>query len=167
MEVGHMRRMRFLVAMLAAFGMTALVAAPASAQQQEGLVNLAVTDVNVQVPVAVAANICDVNVGVLAELERQGGAACEATATSLASPGKGDRDGNAYPGGTQDGLVNVYIADVNVQVPIAVAANVCDVNVGVLSQMMREGGAVCDVDGTATATRSPGRSGEAPGQSST
>jgi hypothetical protein len=131
--------------------------APASAQEQNGLINLAVTDVNVQVPIAVAANICDVNVNILAEQERLGGATCEATADSLASAGKGDRDGSAGAGGTeQDGLVNVFIDDVNVQVPIAVAANVCDLNVNVLARQLRQGGANCDADADADATRNRG-----------
>ena len=49
------------------------------------------------------------------------------------------------------GLVNVTVvdfADVNiedviVQVPVAVAATVCDVNVNVLARQLRNGGAAC------------------------
>jgi hypothetical protein len=145
----------FLVAVVALAASVGL-AAPASAQQ-EGLVNLAVTDVNVQVPVAVAANICDVNVNALAQQDRVGGATCDATADSLARGGPRDNDPGA--GGTpQDGLINVLIDDVNVQVPISVAANVCDVNVGVLARQLRLGGAQCDADAAADATRSPGQS---------
>ena len=44
-----------------------VAAAPADAATQEGLVNVAVTDITVQVPIAVAANVCDVSVNVLAE----------------------------------------------------------------------------------------------------
>jgi hypothetical protein len=144
---------------MVALAASATFVAPASAQQQEGLVNLAVTDVNVQVPVGVAANICDVNVGVLAEQERAGGATCDATATSIASAGPGDRDGDSGSDTEQDGLINVLIDDVNVQVPIALAANVCDLNVGVLARQLRTGGADCDADAAADATRSPGGSG--------
>lgn len=43
----------------------------------------------------------------------------------------------------QEGLVNVNVSDVTVQLPIAVAANVCDVNVNVLAQQFRTGGAEC------------------------
>jgi hypothetical protein len=148
----------FLVAVVALVA-SAAYTAPASAQpQQEGLVNLAVTDVNVQVPIAVAANICDVNVNVLATQERLGGATCEATADSLASAGPGNGNGTPGSGGTQDGLINVFIDDVNVQVPIAIAANVCDANVNILAEQLRMGGANCDADADADATRSPGQS---------
>jgi hypothetical protein len=159
MEVKKMHRMRLFLVSMVVLVASATFAGTASAQQQEGLVNLAVTDVNVQVPIGVAANICDVNVGVLAEQEREGGATCDATATSIASAGKGDRDGDVGSGGQQDGLINVLIDDVNVQVPIALAANVCDLNVGVLARQLRTGGADCDADADADATRSPGRSG--------
>lgn len=151
-----MQRMRmYLVGALSLVASLA-IAGPASAQTQEGLINLAVTDVNVQVPVSVAANICDVNANVLATQERNGGAMCDADATSLASSGKGDRDGTFGQGGTQDGLVNVFISDVNVQVPISVAANVCDLNVNVLAEQLRNGGANCDADAAADATRNRG-----------
>ena len=152
-----MHRMRMLLAAFVALVASAMLAVPASAQpEQNGLINLAVTNVNVQVPVAVAANICDVNINVLAEQERSGGARCDATADSLASGGPGDQDGTSGPGGTQDGLVNVFISGVNIQVPIAVAANVCDVNVNVLAEQLREGGAQCDSDADADATRNRG-----------
>jgi hypothetical protein len=44
-----------------------LTVAPALAQTQSGLVNVIIGDVTVAVPVAVAANICGVNVNVIAE----------------------------------------------------------------------------------------------------
>ena len=40
-------------------------AAPAPAANQEGLVNVSVTDNTVQVPIGIAANVCDVTVAVL------------------------------------------------------------------------------------------------------
>ena len=142
--------MRFRASMLAAAvaASMCIAAAPASAQQQEGLVNVAVTDVTVQVPVSVAANICDVNVAVLATQERVGGATCDATAESEASAGPGNGNGAPGEGGiVQDGLVNVALDDVVAQIPISVAANICDVNVGVLAQQLRLGEATCQADG--------------------
>jgi hypothetical protein len=79
-----MFRMKRMSAVLVATGALAIgVAAPASAQttNQDGLVNVAVVDVlnnnnvfvNVQVPIGIAANICDVNVNVLAQQRRLGG----------------------------------------------------------------------------------------------
>jgi len=133
----------------AAFGASAV---PASAQNtQEGLVNVAIEDVIVQVPVAVAANICDVNVAVLAEVQDDA-AACEATAESTATAGP---NANGPPT-RQEGLVNVLVDDVLVQVPIAVAANVCDVNVAVLAQIDDEAEA-CEA--TADAAAQPGSGG--------
>ena len=111
---------------------TALAAATgASAQtEQNGLVNINVEDNVVQVPVAIAANICDVTVAVLVSdlLDDS-----EATCTALA-----DSDATVTPrpsGGPtrQDGLINVNLENNTVQIPIAAAANVCDVDVFVLA----------------------------------
>lgn len=135
-----------------------IAAAPASAQTQSGLVNVAVTDVNVQVPVSVAANVCDVNVAVLATQERAGGATCDATAESVASAGPGN--GGGVPGQDdpvtqQDGLVNVFLDNINAQIPISVAANICDVNVGILAQQLRLGETTCQT-GTVSRAEIPG-----------
>jgi hypothetical protein len=71
----------------ALFGLA--VAGPAVAQQQEGLINVNVSDIdvgviaNVQVPVAVAANVCGVAVNVLAE-QLPGDVECDADAESAA-----------------------------------------------------------------------------------
>lgn len=120
-------------------------AAPAQAQNQAGdsLVNVQISDVEVLVPIGVAANLCDINANVLAQQERQGGAQCEATAESVATPGSGGGGGG---GGNQAGnsLVNVQLTDITIALPIAVAANVCDVNVNILAQQLRNGGAECD-----------------------
>ena len=108
-------------------------------------------------PLSVAANICDVNVGILARQERQGGAVCEATAESIASPGASDGGGPV----SQEGLVNVNVQGLTVFVPVSVAANICDVNVGVLAEQLREGGADCDATAESLATRGPGPGGGA------
>jgi hypothetical protein len=122
-----------LVATIAVLG---AFAAPAAAQnRQEGLVNVAVEDVTVQLPIAVAANVCDLNVAVLAEIADDGGT-CDATADSAASAG---RSGNGNT--RQEGLVNVLVDDVVVQAPIALAANVCDVNVAVLANVLDDASA--------------------------
>src|SRR5215207_10641109 len=109
-----------VTALAAAVTMGLVAAAPAQAQnQQEGLVNVAVEDVIVQAPIAVAANVCDVNVAVLASFIDDA-AACEATADSTATAGPNGRDRPTR----QSGLVNVLVDDVLVQLPISVAANV-------------------------------------------
>jgi hypothetical protein len=139
---------RFVAALTATVAMTAVLASPAMAQtQQEGLVNVAIEDVIVQVPVAVAANVCDVNVAVLAEVADDA-AACEATADSTATAGP-----NSNGPVRQNGLVNVLVADVLVQVPVSVAANVCDVNVAVLAQL-DDAAEACNA--TADAAAQPG-----------
>jgi hypothetical protein len=45
---------------------------------------------------------------------------------------------------TQNGLVNVSLSDTTVQVPVSVAANICGVNVGVLSTILAGGPTTCD-----------------------
>jgi hypothetical protein len=133
--------------------MGALLASPAAAQnQQQGLVNVAVEDVIVQVPVSVAANICDVNVAVLVSEFNDEAAACEATAESTATAGP---SGNGPPT-QQEGLVNVLLDDILVQVPISVAANVCDVNVALLVDTFNDEAAACVADADAAAQPGPG-----------
>jgi hypothetical protein len=133
---------RNLVILCSAFAILAL-GGPAAAQTQEGLVNVNVSDVTVQAPISVAANVCDVAVNALAQQLKGGGANCDATATSDAvyTPEEG-------PAPNQEGLVNVNVDDVVVQVPIAVAANVCDVAVNVLARQFKLGGATCDAVAT-------------------
>jgi hypothetical protein len=44
----------------------------------------------------------------------------------------------------QEGLVNVNVSDVIVQLPIAVAANVCDLSINALAQQLALGDTDCD-----------------------
>ena len=116
---------------------------------QDGLVNVNLTNITVQVPVAVAANICDVNVAVLVSELQDASAPCEADASSdatVTTPDSGPV--------TQNGLVNVNATDLEVQVPIGVAANVCDVNVAVLVDQFLDTARPClaDADGRALVT---------------
>ena len=139
--------MRKILVVMALTGMLSLgAAAPAVAQGNRAgdtLVNVQISDVTVLVPVSVAANLCDINVNVLADQVHAGDTDCEATAESIASPGPGGGGGNR----AGDSLVNVQISDVDVFVPIGIAANLCDVNANVLAQQLRTGEATC----TATA----------------
>jgi hypothetical protein len=131
-----------------------IFAVPAGAQNtQSGLVNVAIEDVIVQVPISVAANVCDVNVAVLADVNDDA-AACEATAASTATAGPNSNG----PPTQQEGLINVLLDDVLVQVPIAVAANICDVNVAVLAEIDDEAEA-CMATADAAARRGPGQGG--------
>ena len=136
-----MRRMRlFLVAVIAMVA-TVVVAAPAPAQpQQNGLVNVNLENIDIGVPIAVAANICDVDVNVIAEARSLGETACTADAESGAV--FGPSQGGSSP--QQEGLVNVNVSDVVVKVPISVAANICDVAVNVLAQQREAGNVTCD-----------------------
>ena len=137
-----MQRMRLLVSGLLAVVATAAIAMPAAAQtQQRGLVNVNLEDIDIGVPIAVAANICDLDVNALAEVRRLGGTACTADAESGAVFGPGN-GGNS--GARQEGLVNVNVSDVIVKVPVSVAANICDVAVNVLAQPREAGRVTCD-----------------------
>ena len=144
-----MRRLiaTLLVTVAAAVG----AVAPASAvdnQAGDSLVNVQVGDITILVPVAVAANLCDINVNVLAGQLDAGDTTCEATAESVASPGDGS-EGSTNIGGNS--LVNVQIGDITALIPIAVAANVCDVAVNVLARQLAVGDASCEAVGTSTA----------------
>jgi hypothetical protein len=150
-----MRSARTLLAALATMAMFAAAASPVMAQsKQEGLVNVAVEDVIVQLPIAVAANVCDLNVAVLSEIADEAGT-CTATADSAASAGPSGNDNIK-----QEGLVNVLISDVVVQAPIALAANVCDVNVAVLARVLDDASA-CEAVAGADAQPGSGGGGNA------
>jgi hypothetical protein len=133
------------IAMLTLGGAGAVAAPPAGAQPvtQEGLVNVAITDVGVQIPVSLAANICDVNVAVLVDQVQDAPADCAADAGTEANLVLAPDSGGPI---TQQGLVNVVLSDVFVQVPIGIAANVCDVNVGILVGELRDAPATCEAD---------------------
>jgi hypothetical protein len=91
----------------------------------------------------VAANVCDLNVAVLVSELTDGSAPC----TASADPDAVVRTEDGGPV-NQQGLVNVNVTDLVVQVPIGIAANVCDVNVGVLVNDLRDAAADCDATAT-------------------
>lgn len=124
------------------------LASPAdAATRQNGLINVSLTDTTVQVPVAVAANICGVGVGVLSAALVQGPVDCDAlggaTATSV------DRGGNDNT--RQRGLVNVSATDTTVQVPVGIAANICGVAASVLAGPHIQFPVNCTAEGVAIA----------------
>jgi hypothetical protein len=122
---------KFLAVALAIGTLSLLGAGSAGAQRQTGLVNINVSDNTIQVPIAIAANICDVNVIVLAsDIRDTGESECTAISTSTAvatvTPGTGGA-------ASQDGLINVNLENNTIQVPIAAAANICDVDLVILA----------------------------------
>ena len=80
-----MRRIIALVAV--AVLMVVATAMPALAQPQNGLVNITLTDVlnnnqvNVQVPIGVAANLCGINANILAHQRPTGPVNCTGSTT--------------------------------------------------------------------------------------
>jgi hypothetical protein len=121
---------KFTTALALACVMALATVTGAMAQtSQTGLVNINVEDNVVQVPIAIAANICDVTVAVLATDLEDGSATCTALAASGATVTPRESGGPTR----QDGLINVNLSNNTVQIPIAAAANVCDVDVLVLA----------------------------------
>lgn len=149
MQLVHRRNGR-LTALVASFALAlGVAAAPASAQTtQSGLVNVAVVDNTVQVPIAVAANVCGLQVGVLASALRQGPVTCNATTTATATAPAGGAGGPT----TQNGLVNLAITNNTIQVPVGIAANICGVQAAVLANDLRQGAVQCNAQGNAAAT---------------
>jgi hypothetical protein len=132
-----------LVALLLAVCVAlATTASPAAAANQRGLVNINLENNVVQVPIAIAANVCNVDVNVLVGLIRDtGSAVCNATAFSRATVTPRERGGSTR----QNGLINVNIEDNTIQVPIAAAANICDVDIAILVGAILEDDATqCD-----------------------
>jgi len=123
----------------------------------DSLVNVQVGNVTLLVPVAVAANLCDIKVNILAGQVADGTTTtCTATAESVASPGSGGGQGGGNSSG--DSLVNVQIGDLLVAVPIGIAANLCDINANVLAGQVRDG-TTTKCTATAESVASPGSGG--------
>ena len=135
-----------LAAIVATTAVSAAIAAPAPAAPQEGLVNVAVVDNTIQIPIGVAANVCDVSVNVLAEQLDQADN-CEALAGADATRAGGGGGGDTR----QSGLVNLAIEDNVVQVPVGIAANICDVSANVLARQLDDA-APCDATGNGEAS---------------
>jgi hypothetical protein len=131
---------RTMCAVVAAVAALGIAAGPASAQQS-GLVNVDISDNTVQIPVAVAANVCGVDVNIIATNTFGGNAICTSTSHATAQNGGGGGGGG---GANQDGLVNVALTGNTVQVPIGVAANICGVQANVIAQNTFGGNALCD-----------------------
>jgi hypothetical protein len=149
-----MRTRAFAAAATLATGATFGLAGPAAAAppQQSGLVNVNVTDLTVQVPVGVAANICDVNVAVLVgTLLADDAADCDADVENGLEVTQGPDNGPTQ----QEGLVNVNLEDIAVQIPVGVAANICDVNVAVLVSNIADDADTCEAAADNTATITP------------
>jgi hypothetical protein len=117
-------------------GLAPVQAAPV----QEGLVNVYVEDTNVQIPIAVAANVCNVSVNVLATFAGPTPTDCEALAQAEAENKQGPRNRPVK----QEGLINIALVDTNVQVPVAAAANLCGISVNILAETLGTGGTTCD-----------------------
>jgi hypothetical protein len=132
-----------MAAFVAAISCLAGASAASAQTHQNGLVNLNLDNITVQVPIGVAANVCDVNVAILANLVDLGQATpCTALANTDASA---VTVGAPSPGSTtQSGLVNVNLSNITVQVPIAAAVNICDVNAAVLAALTDVAGSSCD-----------------------
>jgi hypothetical protein len=144
-----MKMRALLVAAMLAVMMVVAVS-PAGAQpRQEGLVNVAVTNTNIQVPIGIAANVCGVAVNVLSQVGNLGDVNCTADGVALAENPRG----NQGAGPRQNGLINLAVTNTNVQVPVAVAANICGVAVNVLARGLNTGDVQCDAEGVSHAFR--------------
>jgi hypothetical protein len=132
---------KFLAALVATTTLSLMAAASASAQPQNGLVNIRIADNVVQVPIGIAANVCDVNVAVLVNDFLDAAEPCRADATSMAGVFVESPDGTAQ---RQTGLINLDISGNTVQIPLAAALNVCDVNVAVLVDLLFDNAATCE-----------------------
>ena len=138
---------------LAGTALAVALVGPVAAQNEAGdsLINVQISDLTVLVPISLAANLCDINANILAQQDRTGGGECTADATSIASPGSNGGGGGGNKAG--DSLVNVQLSNIDVFVPIGIAANLCDANVNLLAQQVREGGATCTATAESIASR--------------
>jgi hypothetical protein len=139
---------RFMAAIVVAAALPLVVATTGAAQpSQNGLVNVAIVDNTVQIPIGVAANVCGVTVNLLASATATAPVDCEAVSTATSTAEVRGRGSN----GRQNGLVNLYVANNTIQVPIGIAANICGVTANVLAAGTISGPASCDAEGNASA----------------
>jgi hypothetical protein len=112
------------------------------------LVNVAVTNNTVQIPLGVAANVCGVTAAVLSQQIQTGNVSCSAISNATAfSMGTGSGGST-----TQNGLVNIAVTGNTIQIPVSAAANVCGVGVAVLSQFVNTGQTACTAMSRSSAT---------------
>ena len=134
--------------------------------EQSGLVNVNIQDLDLQIPVAVAlpiglaANVCGVSAASLARgvntctAENNSTALSRAIAERMVGTDGGNGNGGNGNGGNnqnrQSGLINVNVQDLDLQVPVAVAlpigvaANVCGVSI----LAIQEANNTCDAQNT-------------------
>src|SRR3954452_6559484 len=97
-------RCRAALAVSASAAALGVAAVPAPAAQQSGLVNVDLTGNTIQVPIGIAANVCDVTVAALSTNTFGGNSVCTAVSRPSAHDG-----GGGGGGGVQRGLVNVSV----------------------------------------------------------
>jgi hypothetical protein len=142
-------KIRALLAVVATSLACVVAVAPASAAtSQNGLVNVAVVNNTVQIPIGIAANVCGVTVNALAAGILTGPTACDAVAGATATAAPRNNGGGTH----QTGLVNLAVDNNTIQVPVGIAANICGVTANVLATATATGGATCDAVGNGTAT---------------
>ena len=129
-----------------ALGLATPLATARAATTQNGLVNVSLTNTSIAVPVGVAANICNVSANVLTALVANQSAPCTATSTASATA-PAQQGGNTR----QSGLINISATNTTVQVPIGIAANVCNIAVNVLATQVANGAAACNAVANSTA----------------
>ena len=141
-------RAGMVLAAAVASALSLAVTSAGAQTNQRGLVNVAVVNNTVQIPIGVAANVCGLAVNVLAGRIANGETACAAVAGATATRSGGRGSSSA----SQHGLVNLFVADNTIQVPVGIAANVCGVSANVLASLIANGAATCDALGNGTAS---------------
>src|SRR3954452_1049477 len=101
-----------LAAFVAAVSWLAAASTAVAQPHQSGLVNVAVVDNTVQIPIGIAAHVCDVAVNVLA----QGTVTSPADCTAIAPATAVSTGGGGGGGGSQQGLINLWVSNNTVQV---------------------------------------------------
>lgn len=144
-----MKRFSLLLALVATMALAVVSTGAAAKPNQTGLVNVAVVDNTVQIPIGIAANVCGVAVNILSTATVTGPVNCTAVAGAKATGRGGSGNGG---GGNQTGLINLYVADNTIQVPIGIAANLCGIAANILAAGTATGPASCDAEGNAEAT---------------
>ena len=101
--------------------------------------------------IEVVANVCDVTVAVLVSRLQDAASPCDATGAAEATTATESGPPAEAAPVDQEGLVNLNPTGVTVQLPIAIAADLCDVTVDVLVNELSDGSAPCNASSNADA----------------
>src|SRR5947207_5511598 len=85
-ESMHVKRYLAAVSTVAVLGLTGVAGTATAQTNQTGLVNISATNTTIQVPISVAANLCNISLAIIAAQRTGPGVPCTALSTATTGP---------------------------------------------------------------------------------